>query len=107
MKTPLYSQQVDNDVGAELCNDNGSEASPLALIWGTGLLGVVTSLAKRKSDEFDSHVLHHTLLYANWQSGLIQNQLFVSSTLTRSTRLPWKADSLITTGGDRLVNRLW
>ena len=74
-------------LGAELCNDNGSEASPLALIWGTGLLGVVTSLAKRKSDEFDSHVLHHfyILLYANWQSGLIQNQLFVSSTLTRST----------------------
>lgn len=68
-----------------MCNDNESEASPLALIWGTGLLGVVTSLAKRKSDEFDSHVLHHTLLYANWQSGLIQNQLFVSSTLTRST----------------------
>ena len=45
-------------LGAELCNDNGSEASPLALIWGTGLHGVVTSLAKRKADEFDSHVLH-------------------------------------------------
>ena len=64
-KTPLYSQQVDKDVWAELCNDNGSEASPLALMWGTGLLGVVTSLAKRKSDEFDSHVLHHMSKYSN------------------------------------------
>lgn len=25
VKTSLYFQQVDNDVGAELCNDNGSE----------------------------------------------------------------------------------
>jgi hypothetical protein len=33
VKAPLYSQQVDKDVGAELCNDNESEASPLALIW--------------------------------------------------------------------------
>lgn len=46
------------------------------------------------------------LLYANWKSGLIQNQLFKGSTPLGSTRLLWNADSLITTGGDRLVNRL-
>lgn len=31
----------------------------LALLWGTGLLGVVISLAPRKSEGFDSPVLHH------------------------------------------------
>ena len=62
VKAPLYSQQVDKDVGTELCNDNGSEASPLALIWGTGLQGVVASLAKRKAEGFDSLALHHESL---------------------------------------------
>ena len=33
VKAPLYSQQVDKDVGTESCNDNGSEASPLAPYW--------------------------------------------------------------------------
>ena len=28
-------------------------------IWGMGLHGVVVSLARRKADEFDSHILHH------------------------------------------------
>ena len=31
----------------------------------------------------------------------------VGSTPTTSTMLPWAADPLMTTGGDRLVNRLW
>ena len=33
VKAPLYSQQVDKDVGTESCNDNESEASPLAPHW--------------------------------------------------------------------------
>ena len=31
----------------------------LYTLWGTGLHGVVVSLARRKTDEFDSRVLHH------------------------------------------------
>lgn len=31
----------------------------LYILWGTGLHGVVVSLARRKTDEFDSRVLHH------------------------------------------------
>ena len=30
----------------------------LYILWGTGLHGVVVSLARRKTDEFDSRVLH-------------------------------------------------
>lgn len=30
----------------------------LYTLWGTGLHGVVVSLARRKTDEFDSRVLH-------------------------------------------------
>ena len=29
-------------------------------IWGMGLLGVVTTLAMWNSDEFESHMLHHS-----------------------------------------------
>ena len=31
----------------------------LYILWGTGLHGVVVSLARRKTDEFDSRVFHH------------------------------------------------
>ena len=39
---------------------DGTAHSSLSLyiLWGTGLHGVVVSLARRKTDEFDSRVLH-------------------------------------------------
>ena len=44
--------------------DEGPTPS-ITAIWGMEMLGVFTSLAKRKSDEFDSHVLHHMSEYSN------------------------------------------
>lgn len=44
----------------EVLISDGTFHSSLSLyiLWGTGLHGVVISLARRKTDEFDSRVLH-------------------------------------------------
>lgn len=36
-------------------------------IWGMELLGVITSLAKRKTDGFESHILHHMPVFLSGQ----------------------------------------
>ena len=65
-------------------------SSPIiTAIWGMGLHGVVTSLAKRKSDEFDSRMFHQYASVAKLVRLQTFNLEIVGSNPTRRTKEFW------------------